>query len=96
MKMLLIICQETRQDELRSLITRHGVHAYSEVNNVLGEGKTGKKMGTQIWPEESILIFTVVEKDKAVELLSALRDFQKQLYKEEGFRVFALPAESLI
>ena len=96
MKMLLIICPETRQDELRDLIARHDVHAYSELKNVLGEGKTGKKMDTQIWPEKSILIFTVVGENKSKELLSALQDFQKQLYKEEGFRVFALPAESVI
>jgi hypothetical protein len=96
MKMLLIICPETRQDELRDLIARHGVHAYSELKNVLGEGKTGKKMDTQVWPEKSILIFTVTEENKSKELLLALKDFQKQLYKEEGFRVFALPAESVI
>ena len=96
MKMLLIICPETRQDELRDLIVRHGVHAYSELKNVLGEGKTGKKMDTQIWPEKSILIFTVTEENKSKELLAALKDFQKQLYKEEGFRVFALPAEAVI
>ncbi len=96
MKMLLIICPETRQDELRTLIARHDVHAYTELNNVLGEGKTGKKLGTQVWPEKSVLIFTVVEEGKSKELLSALGDFKKQLYQEEGFRVFALPAESVI
>ena len=96
MKMLMIICPETRQQEVRDLIAKHNVHSYSEFPNVLGEGKTGKKMDTQIWPEKSIMIFTVVEESKSKELLSVLRDFQKQLYKEEGFRVFALPAESVI
>ena len=96
MKMLMIICPEARQDEVRELIARHDVHAYSELGNVLGEGKTGKKMGTHVWPEKSVLIFTVVDEQKSKELLASLKDYSVKLFKEEGLRAFVLPAESAI
>ena len=42
MKMLMIVCPEPRQEEVRALIARHDVHSYSEIPRVLGAGKTGK------------------------------------------------------
>ncbi len=39
MKMLMIICPEERQEEVRALIGKHDVHSYSEIANVLGEGR---------------------------------------------------------
>lgn len=96
MNMLMVICPEARQEEVRELIARHDVHAYSEIAGVLGEGKTGKKLGDRFFPEKSVLIFTVVPEPKQAELVAALRDCAKRLFPGEGMRVFALPAESLV
>ena len=95
MKMLMIICPENRQQEIRDLITRHHVHSYSEIPNVLGEGKTGKHLGTHVWPGKSVLVFTVVASSKKDELVQALKDYHEALLEGEGLRVFALPVESL-
>jgi len=83
MNMLMIICPEERQEEVRELITKHDVHSYSEIPNVLGEGKTGKHFGTHTWPGTSVLIFTVVDETK-----------HDGLFESEGLRVFSLPVES--
>lgn len=96
MKMLMIVCDPERQDEVRNLIARHDVHAYSELSNVIGEGETGKKLGTHAWPGKSVLLFTVVAEDKAGELIAALRDYHKKLYSGEGMKVFVLPVETVI
>lgn len=94
MKMLMILCPDERQKEVRELIARHDVHAYSEIPNVLGEGKTGKHFGTPIWPGASALVFTVVDAAKKTELVLALKAYHETLFEGEGLRVFSLPVES--
>ena len=96
MKLLMIICPEERQAEIRDLIGRHDVHAYTELTNVIGEGATGKHLGTHAWPGKSVLVFTAVPKAKEKELVAALSDFKTRLYPGEGIRAFALPVESLM
>lgn len=96
MKMLMIICPERRQEDLRALIQKHGVEAYSELREVTGAGKTGKKLGTPVWPMRSTMIFTVVADDKKDELLKALAECAKTLYPDEGLRSFVLPVEASI
>ena len=95
MKMLMIVCPENRQEEVRALIARRNVHSYSENPNVLGEGKTGKHLGTHTFPGKSVLVFTVVAAAKKDELVQALKDYQAGLFEGEGLRVFALPVESV-
>ena len=96
MKMLMIVCPENRQEEVRALIARHNVHSYSEIPNVLGEGKTGKHLGTHTFPGKSVLVFTVVAAAKKDELVQALKDYHESLLAGEGLRVFALPVESIL
>ena len=96
MKMLMIVCPEPRQEEVRALIARHDVHSYSEIPRVLGEGKTGKHLGTHVFPGQSVLIFTVVSAGKKDELVQALKAYHENLLTGEGLRVFALPVESIM
>jgi len=95
MKMLMIVCPESRQEEVRALIAKHEVHSYSELPHVFGEGKTGKHLGTPVFPGQSVLIFTVVSAGKKDELVQALKAYQDSLLAGEGLRVFALPVESI-
>lgn len=95
MKMLMIICPENRQEEVRALIGRHDVRAYSEIPHVLGEGSTGKHLGTHTFPGQSALVFTVVSSGKKDELVAALKEYHDGLYEGEGLRVFALPVEAI-
>ena len=95
MKMLMIVCPENRQEEVRAIIAKHEVRGYSEIQNVLGEGATGKHLGTHGWPGKSVLVFTVVAAAKKDELVQALQEYHESLLAGEGLRVFALPVESL-
>jgi len=96
MKMLLIICPNFRRSDVGDLIASHDVHAYSEPKDITGEGVTGKRLGTRIWPETSILIFTVVSDSKKEALLSELKRCATQLYPGEGLRAFVLPVEEAV
>ena len=96
MKMLMVICPESRQADIRALIGQHDVHAYSEVSQVVGEGVTGKRLGTQTWPGRSSLLFTVIPDDKREALLAALRECRDSLYPGEGMKAFVLPVEEAL
>jgi len=96
MKMMIIICPEAREKEINELITRHEVHAFSQIRDVIGAGKTGRKMGTQVWPGESVLTFAVVDDSKSEELKDALRRCVRELYPGEGMRTFVLAIEDVI
>jgi len=93
--MLMIVCPENRQEEVRALIASHDVHSYSEIPNVLGAGKTGKHLGTHTFPGKSVLVFTVVAAAKKDELVRALKEYHAGLFEGEGLRVFALPVEAI-
>jgi hypothetical protein len=96
MKMLMIVCPKSRQDDVTQLLEGHGVHAYSEIPEIIGEGKTGKKLGTHAFPEKSSLVFTVVPEEKKLELVAALKHCATTLYPDEGMRAFVLPIESVV
>lgn len=96
MKMLILIGPEGREGDLRRLIENHHVHAYSEFRGVIGEGATGRHLGTPVFPGKSVMIFTVVEDPKLQELRAAVEAFRGTLYPEEGVRAFVLPVEEML
>jgi hypothetical protein len=96
MKMLLVICPEDRQQEIRDRIWRHDIHAYTELKDVTGEGLKGKKLGSRLWPDTSIIVFTVIPDEKVDELLTDLRQCSEALFPDEGMRVFVMPAEQVV
>jgi nitrogen regulatory protein PII len=96
MKMVMIICPGSRRDDVRNVLHQHGVEGYSEMTGVKGEGKTGKHLGTQAWPMESIMLLSVVADDKAYALIEAMKECSKRLLPEEGMRAFVMPVEEAI
>ena len=96
MKLLMVICPEERRDQVTALVEKHGIRSFTELPQVVGEGATGKRLGTHVWPGKSLLLFTVVTDEKKDELVVALRDCQKRLFPGEGMKVFVLPAEEAI
>lgn len=96
MKLLMVICPEDRRDEVISLVEKHGVRSFTELPQAMGEGVTGKHLGTQVWPGSSVVIFTVVSDEKKEELVGALKTCQKKLFPGEGMKVFVLPAEEAL
>ncbi|MFO7760500.1 MAG: PG0541 family transporter-associated protein [Thermodesulfobacteriota bacterium] len=96
MKMIVIVCPEGRHSEFRNTLKDSGIHTYTELNNAVGEGESGKKFGNRIWPEKSVLIFMVIEEDKKDEVADAVRQCQAKLYPSEGIRAFIMPVEEVL
>ncbi len=96
MKLLMIIGPEDRRGEILALVEKQGVRSFTELPQVMGEGLTGKRLGTHAWPGRSMLLFTVVPDAKKDELVAALKDCQKRLFPDEGLKAFVMPAEEAL
>lgn len=96
MKLVMIICPESRREDVRGVLHRQGVQGFSEMAGIKGEGKTGKHLGTHVWPMESAMLLSVVEDDKADALMEAMKECARNLFPEEGMRAFLMPVEQAI
>ncbi|MGC8916138.1 MAG: PG0541 family transporter-associated protein [Thermoanaerobaculum sp.] len=78
MRLLMIIVDESKKEELEVLLNRVGVEGYTEIPRVVGVGTTGPRLGSRAFPKTSALIFTVLKEDTMERLLAALREFCKE------------------
>jgi len=96
MKMVVAVFPRERETEVRDLISRHGIHAYTEVGTVTGEGITGKKLGNVTWPEKSTLVFAVVGDEEKSKFISAIKECQERCYPTEGVWACVLNVEEMV
>lgn len=61
MKLLMLIVDESRKEELEVFLNRAGVVGYTEIPHAFGVGTTGPRLGSRAFPKTSAVIFTVVE-----------------------------------
>ena len=95
-KLLVIFCTGTCDEKLRKLVEDHGVHAYTEIPNVMGSGATGKHFGVRAFPGASAMIIMALEASKADEVLAAVAAFSKDCLPEQGVRAIVLPVEGMV
>ncbi len=70
MKLLMMIVDEARKEQLEVLLNRAGVVGFTEIPRAAGVGATGPRLGSRTFPQTSAIIFTVIE-DGAIEGLTA-------------------------
>lgn len=75
MKMLMIIVDESKKEELEVLLNKIGVEGYTEIPRVVGVGATGPRLGSRAFPKTSALIFTVLAQEKFTRLMSDVKEF---------------------
>lgn len=94
MKLLMMIIDEARKEELEVLLRRAGVEGYTEIPHTLGLGTTGQRLGSRAYPKTSAIIFTLVEEAR----VDALRE-QVQAYCTdcgEKLKMFVWTAEEVL
>lgn len=72
MQMLMMIVESEHREKIESALSEHRVLGYTEIPTVYGTGKTGPRLGSRAFPEQSSIIFTVIEEAKVQELLDAI------------------------
>ena len=96
MKLILIVCGQSRNREVLDLLEKHEIQGYTEVPTVVGAGVSGKHMGTRSSPGTECMLFLLVRKERADGLIQDLKQIHAELYPEEALHAFSLDAESVL
>ena len=75
MKMLMIVVDETRKEELEIFLNRSGVLGYTEVSHAAGMGSTEPRLGSSAFPRTSAVVFSVVSAEALDRLTTAVDQF---------------------
>lgn len=93
MKMLMIIVDESKKEELEIFLDRSGVRGYTEVAHAAGMGSTGPRLGSSAFPRTSALVFTVMSEEALTRLQAGVDQFCATCGEE--LRMIAWDAEVL-
>lgn len=61
MKMLMIIIDQSKREELEVFLNRSGVVGYTEISQAAGLGLTGPRLGSSAFPKTSSVVFTILD-----------------------------------
>lgn len=101
MKMVILTFRNSLDVEIRRLLEKEDIHAYTEIPKVHGVGETGPAFGSFVWPGENCVILLILPKERASEMAKAFEDLRDRLSKEQHdakipMRLFVLPCEQII
>lgn len=96
MRLLMIMAPTECLEDLQDLVHRHDVHAYTELPNLPGRGKSGGHLGTRAFPGTSSIFLTIVDSDTADRIAKSIRDYCDRPVNCDKVRVFSIPAEQLV
>jgi len=75
MKLLMLIVDEGKKEELEVLLNRSGVVGYTEIPRALGVGTSGPRLGSRAFPKTSAVVFTVLTEESLERLVAEIRGF---------------------
>lgn len=101
MKMIILTFRNTLEVEIRSLLEKSRVHAYTEIPKVHGIGEAGSSFGSFTSLGENSLIFLAVPKEQASQMVKVFQDLRDRLSKDQHdakipMKLFVLPCEQII
>ena len=96
MKLLMIMVDSNHKEDVEKILDAHDVPGYTELPNVLGKGKSGRKFGSRAFPGSNHLYFTAVGGNICHTLCADLKTLDEKSGPEEGLTAFILDAESVV
>jgi hypothetical protein len=101
MKMLMIVFRESLEEDIRELLGKHHVRAFTEMHDVTGMGEAGAAFHSLSWPGLNNMILASLPEPDADQVIAALKGFRdRQIQKQGGakipLRVFSLPCELVV
>ena len=90
MKLLLIFVDADHADDVERLLDAADVPGYSEFPDVLGKGKTGRKLGNRAFPGSSTLYFVALPDGRCHGLCDELKKLRDAKGPEEGLKAYIL------
>jgi hypothetical protein len=74
-RLLMLIVDESRKENLEVFLNRVGVVGYTELPRALGVGSTGPRLGSRAFPKTSAVIFTVLSGEALERLRGEMREY---------------------
>jgi len=96
MKLLMIMVDSNHREDVERILDAHDVPGYTELPNVLGKGKSGRKFGSRAFPGSNTLYFTVIGGNTCQTLCAELKDLDEKSGPDEGLTAFILDAEMVV
>ena len=75
MRMLMLVVDDGKKEELEVLLRKSGVSGWTEISGASGMGTTGPRLGSAVFPKTSAVLFTVVDDEKARSLAADLKTY---------------------
>ena len=75
MKLLMLIVDEDKKEELEVFLNRAGVLGYTELPRAIGVGTTGPRLGSRAFPRTSAVIFTVLADETLKQVSEEIRRY---------------------
>jgi nitrogen regulatory protein PII len=101
MKMLMIVFRESIEEDIKGLLNKYHVKAFTEMRDVTGMGEAGAALHSFSWPALNNMILTALPDPEAGTVIDALTAFRDRQIQRQGgakipLRVFALPCELVV
>jgi len=101
MKVLVLTFRNSLDAEVRSLLTKEDIRAYSEIPSVHGIGEAGPAFGSLTCPGKNSMILIALPDDRADQLIKAFETFRHRLATQQHgvklpIKLFVLPCEQII
>lgn len=78
MEMFVVFARAELREEIELLLTKQGVHGFTEISDAHGIGSSGTRMGSAVHPKTSIVLMTVVETDMRIKITEIMRDYSRE------------------
>ena len=75
MKMLMIVIDESKKDELEVFLETQGVVGYTEISHAAGMGLSGPRLGSRAFPRTSAVIFSVLTAEALERVRGGVEEF---------------------
>lgn len=78
MEMLVVFAKAELKEEIELLLTKQGVHGFTEIPEAHGLGSSGIRMGSAVHPKTSVILMSVVETALRIRITEILRDYSRE------------------
>lgn len=93
MKMVMIVVDDSKKEELEVVLGRAGVAGFTEISRASGLGTTGPRLGSGAFPRTSAIVFSVLTAEALAGLRATLRGFCEDC--GERLRIVAWEVEDI-
>ena len=75
MKMLMIIVDQSKREELEIFLNRSGVVGYTEISQAAGLGSSGPRLVSSAFPKTSSVVFSMLDDEALGRLMEGVEEF---------------------